>query len=106
MINMTYNAKEHSLKIEGHAEFGEPGKDPVCAGVSALFYTLCQALTDLEDTALEGSVNVDMGKGYGLVKCVPMEKRTIEVELVFWTVLEGLQMMAESYPDNLKMEIL
>ena len=35
------------IEISGHAGYAEPGKDIVCAGVTALMQTLIQSIKDL-----------------------------------------------------------
>ena len=41
---ITIEINDYELKIHGHAEFAEKGKDIVCAGISTLFYTLYEVL--------------------------------------------------------------
>ena len=37
-------AEGHSLRVRGHAGSGEPGRDLICAGVSALVLALREEL--------------------------------------------------------------
>ena len=41
------------IEISGHAGYAEPGKDIVCAGVTALTQTLIQSIDDLTDDEIE-----------------------------------------------------
>ena len=61
MITAIYEAdNDHYLKIEvsGHAEFGEYGKDLVCASVSSIMFGFMNALDALnEDVKISQSEN-------------------------------------------------
>lgn len=48
------------IEIFGHAGYAEPGKDIVCAGVTALTQTLIQSIKDLTDDKIE--YNISPGK--------------------------------------------
>ncbi|MDB8682165.1 ribosomal-processing cysteine protease Prp, partial [[Ruminococcus] gnavus] len=41
------------IEIFGHAGYADPGKDIVCAGVTALTQTLIQSIDDLTDDEIE-----------------------------------------------------
>ncbi len=50
MITIHFNKKKNnyvSFEVEGHALYGEPGEDIVCAGVSAITFTALNALTEV-----------------------------------------------------------
>ena len=54
------------IEIFGHAGYAEPGKDIVCAGVTALTQTLIQSIEDLTDDEIEYSISpgrVDINHG-------------------------------------------
>ncbi len=84
MIRAEYDDRELVLFIYGHAGYAERGKDIVCAGVSTLVYTLCAAT----DSAL-----VD-----GVVEL----KHSYRNRIVFNTVIKGLKMISQRYPDNVR----
>ena len=44
MIRAEYVPREHTLLVRGHAGSGDPGRDLVCAGVSALVLALREEL--------------------------------------------------------------
>lgn len=50
MINIEYDSRH--LTITGHAGYDEPGKDIVCAAVSALWYSLIAKMIDDESKGL------------------------------------------------------
>lgn len=45
------------IEISGHAGYAEPGKDIVCAGVTALTQTLIKSIEELTDDEIEYSVS-------------------------------------------------
>lgn len=54
------------IKISGHAGYAEPGKDIVCAAVTALTQTLIQSIENLTDDEIEyrispGKAEIDTG---------------------------------------------
>lgn len=54
------------IEISGHAGYAEPGKDIVCAGVTALTQTLIQSIEDLTDDEIEYRISpgrVDINHG-------------------------------------------
>lgn len=45
------------IEISGHARYAEPGKDIVCAAVTALTQTLIKSIEELTDDEIEYSVS-------------------------------------------------
>lgn len=102
MIEVRYLKTDRGFEefhLEGHAEYGELGKDIVCAGVSTLAYTLLASLESIPITP----------------KFVRMEKGNMDLELhvyphpirnhidtIFNTVLIGLKQIESKYPENVK----
>ena len=98
MINITFDSKKLELNIEGHAGAEEKGKDIVCAAVSALFYTLVRALNDSRNMLKKKPAFKD-NEGKGFLRCMPRRKYERNIQLMYWTVLEGLQLVSENYKD-------
>lgn len=95
MITARYTTEDgkYTLTVEGHAGYDEPGKDIVCAGVSALVYALLGWLEDHpEDTEY---VDMSMEDGAS-VSCVGDER----VGAVFEAIFTGIEMIACRYPDH------
>ena len=99
MINVTFNPNTWELKVEGHASHGKKGKDIVCSAISILFYTLGDSLMQYMD-AMEESPVVKDDDGEGYIICKPKEEYEANVSLIYWTVLNGIQLVAEQYPNN------
>lgn len=48
-------------------------------------------------------VKDDEGEGY--ISCKPKEEYEANISLIYWTVLNGIQMVAENYPKNVKFTV-
>lgn len=99
MIEITFNPEELDLKLSGHAETAEKGHDLVCSATSILFYTLCEGITKLREMLKEDSI-IEMGEeGSGHISCKPTDEGRASIEMVYWSILNGFNLLAESYPD-------
>ncbi len=74
------------LTLRGHADYGPPGRDIVCAGVSALVYALAGYLTNREEVS-----ELVMEPGYVTV-AAKGPSPALEV------VCTGLRQLAAAYP--------
>ena len=104
MINIEFNPKTFSVDITGHAEHGEKGEDIVCAAISTLFYTLGEALWQSASLLYEEPLVKDE-EGDGYLVCHPKEEYEGNIARTYWTVLVGLQMIAEQYPKHVKFAV-
>lgn len=104
MINITFNPQSLELKVEGHAHHGKKGEDIVCAAISTLFYTLGEALSQSEDM-MTGPVVFDDKDGNGYIKCSPREEYIGNVTRTYWTILVGMELVANNYPDNVTFKV-
>ncbi|MFW5647953.1 MAG: ribosomal-processing cysteine protease Prp [Candidatus Alkaliphilus sp. MAG34] len=86
--------------IEGHAHMADPGKDIVCAAVSALGQTTVLSLRQIANIDIEYEIK----KGY--LGCKLPKKLTgkelYESELLIDTMLLGLKNIQEGYPKHVK----
>lgn len=81
MIEITVD--ETRIRVEGHAGFGPPGRDIVCAGVSALFQTLVWSIEDVTGDIIE----YGFGEGNSflkLEKCVSEECDLLIRSFFYW----------------------
>lgn len=102
MINITFKPKTMELSVNGHAGHGKKGKDIVCSAVSILFYTLGEALYDSVEMLEEAPIFKDE-EGDGYLACTPKKGYAGSIARTYWTILVGMQMVAEQYPKNVKM---
>lgn len=91
------------LKVFGHAEFADYGRDIVCAGVSALIETCIIGLENIGKfkphvIKKDGYVLLEIPKG---VSAYEREKADIIVE----TILLGLKDISKSYPQYVQVKI-
>ena len=90
MINITYkldNGTYTYLKVTGHAQFEDVGKDLICASVSSIFYGLMNALDEIkdgvtihdnEDQGIEIIIDTDNEKVQNYIELVLTQLKTIE----------------------------
>jgi uncharacterized protein YsxB (DUF464 family) len=101
MINITFRPKTMELEVQGHAGHGKKGKDIVCSAISTLFYTLGEALYQSTEMLEEAPIFKDE-EGDGYLCCSPKEEYEGNIARTYWTILVGMQMVAEQYPKNVK----
>lgn len=86
---------EWRINIDGHANYDEPGRDIVCAAVSMLTQSLIQSIEELTSDKIHyvmipGTVHIEFGD--------LSERARLLVDSFF----VGVLMIAEEYPDNVK----
>lgn len=102
MIKVEFNPKKYELKFSGHADQGKKGKDIVCSAISILFYTLGDSLMQYNDVMEESPIVKD-DEGDGYIICKPMEEYKPNIDTIYWTVLNGIQLVADTYPKAVKL---
>lgn len=92
---------EFDVRVRGHAGYAEVGKDIVCAAVTVLCYALGGMLARAEDEGLLlGEATVEMNPGDIHIACRPKNKKA--VRRIFDTALLGMEMVANEYPQNVR----
>lgn len=101
MIDIQFNPNTLELSIDGHANYAESGYDIVCSACSILFFTLAESLEQSKKMLLSDP-KISMENGNGKISCEvkPMYRNTVMRS--YWTILNGFQIMADNYPDNVK----
>ena len=89
------NVNEEKITLNGHAGYAEPGKDIVCAGVTALTQTLIQSIDDLTDDEIE--YRISPGK-------VEIEYRNLseKSKTLVDSFFVGICLIAEEFPEYVK----
>ena len=105
MINITFNPNTFTLDVTGHAEHGKKGEDIVCAAISTLFYSLGESLYATRYMMAE-DVIFDDEDGNGHITCKPKEEYEANVSLIFWTILNGFQLVARNYKKNVNLKVV
>ena len=95
----------YEVKAKGHAGAGKYGQDIVCAAVSVLVQTLAN---EVEEAARAGTVAlgaVAHGDGWMKVEVTPTRESCDMVEAWVELVQDGLDALAESYPENVELVV-
>ena len=95
----------YEVKAMGHAGAGKYGQDIVCAAVSVLMQTLAN---EVEEAARAGTVAlgaVAHGDGWMKVEVIPTRESCNMVEAWVELVQDGLDALAESYPENVELVV-
>lgn len=104
MINITFNPKTFTLKVEGHANHSKKGEDIVCAAISTLFYTLGECLMQSEEM-LKSPPKFKDKDGNGFLCCKPKKEFEGNIACTYWTILTGMELVASNYPDNVNFKV-
>ena len=92
------------MKAEGHAGAGKYGSDIVCAAVSVLMQTLAN---EVEEAARAGALALGVvahGDGWMKVEAMPTDSICNTMEAWVEFVQDGLDAIAQSYPDHVQLE--
>ena len=93
------------LEMRGHAGSAERGKDLVCAAESMLTQALIRTLMDMEAEArLQMRWKGSAEAGTMDIEAVPAEEHENETRACFRVTVTGLRMLAEAYPEYIKLE--
>lgn len=86
---------QHKITITGHAGYAEPGKDIVCAGVSALVQTLIQSI----ETLTQDTIKCTLSPGAAEINLGDLSERASVLVDSFFV---GCTLMAGEYPDRVR----
>lgn len=89
-----------SIRIEGHANAVDSGVDPVCAGVSALGFTLLAAADERPE--FHPHVYANQDKAVLDVQCYPDEDAKEQCEYLFSIIHAGLRLIESENKDFLR----
>ncbi|WNR45855.1 ribosomal-processing cysteine protease Prp [Paenibacillus roseipurpureus] len=97
-----------SFVVEGHAEYDVPGKDLVCAAVSAVTFGTCNSIV-----TLTGVIPIhEMERGAGLLDItIPDSARTVpetwsQVQLLIESMVVMLRTIEQTYGDYITIETI
>ena len=95
---------ESFLQVRGHAGSGEKGRDLVCAAVSALVLTLAANTDRMVRAGWVTDPVIRLAEGSALIRCDPCPEYRAAAELVFGSVCAGFLLLAEKYPEYVRMD--
>ena len=104
MITATFteSGEKLSLRIEGHAEYAEHGKDIVCASASILACTLA---TMIESFGIKSNINLEIGDT--TIECECNEHPMMDViRDAFNFANWGYTLLAQNYPQYVRLNAL
>lgn len=87
---------EGGITIKGHAGYAPSGEDIVCAGVSTLVQTLIASIEALAEDAIQ----YDIQPGWLELK---FGKLSASAKLLIASFFVGIEMIADNYPNNVKL---
>lgn len=88
MTRVVYEPGLPALEFSGHAGAGIRGQDPVCAALSILLFTLCEAERGAQIRLRDGWCRVHGG-----------DRRSYEL------IAGGCRLLAENYPGQVELEV-
>ena len=89
--------KDNTIKITGHANFNEYGKDIVCASVSSIISTTVNSIMNIDRFAINYK---DDGKTITIVN----NKNNSIVDILLNTMIDLLKDLEKNYRKNIKIE--
>lgn len=95
---VTIDHKEGCITISGHAGYAPAGHDIVCAAVSALVQTFIASVEELTTDKIKATVNEQ-----GQIQTIQYKSLSTPGQVLLGSFLIGIQMIAESYPRNLRL---
>lgn len=105
MIEVDYYRSYNRVTIKGHALSAVPGHDLVCAGCSALAYTLAANVGDMESRGYVRDVVAKLEPGDAEISCKPRNKYTASVDRIFAAICVGFELLAVSNPKYISYKI-
>ena len=102
MIKVTFTESGHklSLRLEGHAEYAEEGKDIVCASASILAYTLANIVDSFDDV----ETIVDLKDGDATIECECKDEPTFAaLANAYIQTKIGYALLAQHYPQYVRL---
>ena len=95
--------KKFSLSSIGHAGYGPKGVDIVCASLSILCATLAYSAGLAQEAGQLLDLQVKMEGGKAEIMAAPAPEYEKDIIREFNTVLNGYRLLADNYPDYVRL---
>lgn len=107
MINVKYWPRELRLTVEGHALEEKDSNPAICNSASMLVFALMNTLDGFKLRHwVKGVAYFDSGSGYAYMRAFkPRWHKFKAVRVAFGLVFGGLAMLAQQYPDAVKVDV-
>jgi uncharacterized protein YsxB (DUF464 family) len=103
-VTIATEGEKLSLRLEGHAEYAEVGKDIVCASASILAYTVAQFVMEAENKGdLVSPPHIQMDSGNALISCEPCEDTYEAVQNAYLFAKMGYAILEHNYPQYVRL---
>ena len=102
MTRVSYDRAGLRMRIQGHANSGEYGRDIVCAAESILMLTLERQLQELD--GLE-RLSVLKGPGRADMSCCSLREKILRRRDIIESIFLGYQILESMYPEFVETEI-
>lgn len=101
MTQVSFNITDNKcvLQVEGHANYADRGTDIVCSAVSILSYTIAESIENID--AREKIIDIADGHIYIEVAAEDVVSKAVCL-VAFDTIMKGFELLAEYYPDNVR----
>lgn len=103
MIKICFYKDQNKITVDGHALYGEKGKDIVCAAVSILTYTLAENLNGIS------TANAVFEEGHSAIVCGKSccaVKNAAQIDTAFDVICKGYKLLMENYPEHVSFETI
>lgn len=91
-----------SFRMSGHADYGEYGKDLVCAGASAVVFGSVNAILNMAEAEPE----IDMDEDDGLFNFTAASPDDDKLQTILETMIISLKTIEEEYGEHIKIHYL
>lgn len=106
MVKVTFTEAGNtlSLRLEGHAEYAENGRDIVCASCSILAYTVAQFVMEAENKGdLASPPQIDLEVGDTTISCEPTEAILNGMKDMYSFAKIGYALLEHNYPQYVRL---
>lgn len=93
------------IEAKGHSGFDRAGKDIVCAAISTLIFTAVIMTEKMHSAGQLRQSSADIREGYVKITACAIEGKREKLQGIFESVTAGLQLLEESFPENIKIKI-
>lgn len=103
-VTIATDGNKLSLRLEGHAEYAEHGKDIVCAAASILAQTVAHTVSGAEKCGyLVSPAEIRLDSGDTIVACEPSEDAHEAIASAYIFAATGYALLAHNYPQYVRL---
>lgn len=103
-VRLTWENEELAADIAGHAGYGPPGRDIVCAAVSMLAQALAASLQQAQEDGLLAACRCRVEEGIVQIRARAAPSGLPVIRGMTEVVCTGYRLLAEQYPDYVRVD--